>query len=76
MPRQSDLHYTFEHRADGHTLVLTDRVGGLGTIDTHTDCPVIYQPMADGDAMEPALNRFPYIEQGMTLEGLENGEPV
>ncbi|MGA9700877.1 type VI secretion system tip protein TssI/VgrG, partial [Pseudomonas sp.] len=48
------------------TLVLTDRVGGLGTIGTHTDCPVIYQPMSGGDALEPALNRFHYTEQVRT----------
>ncbi|SCZ39184.1 MULTISPECIES: type VI secretion system Vgr family protein [Pseudomonas] len=63
---EEGLLYTFEHRADGHTLVLTDRVGGLGTIGTHTDCPVIYQPMAGGDASEPALNRFHYTEQVRT----------
>ena len=55
---EEGLLYTFEHRTDGHTLVLTDRVGGLGTIGTHTDCPVIYQPMSGGDFKEPALNRF------------------
>lgn len=49
------LFYTFEHRTDGHTLVLTDRVGGLDTIGTHTNCPVIYQPMSGGDSKEPAL---------------------
>ncbi|UVH53213.1 type VI secretion system tip protein TssI/VgrG [Pseudomonas sp. CBSPBW29] len=63
---EEGLLYTFEHRADGHTLWLTDRVGGLGTIGTHTDCPVIYQPMSGGDAMEPALNRFHYTEQVRT----------
>lgn len=63
---EEGLLYTFEHRADGHTLVLTDRVGGLGTIGTHTDCPVIYQPMSGGDATEPALNRFHYTEQVRT----------
>ncbi|WP_455884010.1 type VI secretion system Vgr family protein [Pseudomonas protegens] len=63
---EEGLLYTFEHRADGHTLVLTDRVGGLGTIGTHTDCPVIYQPMSGGDALEPALNRFHYTEQVRT----------
>ena len=63
---EEGLLYTFEHRADGHTLVLTDRVGGLGTIGTHTDCPVIYQPMSGGDSMEPALNRFHYTEQVRT----------
>ncbi|CAI8798214.1 type VI secretion system secreted protein VgrG [Pseudomonas sp. IT-P2] len=63
---EEGLLYTFEHRADGHTLVLTDRVGGLGTIGTHTDCPVVYQPMAGGDATEPALNRFHYTEQVRT----------
>lgn len=63
---EEGLLYTFEHRADGHTLILTDRVGGLGTIGTHTDCPVIYQPMAGGDATEPALNRFHYTEQVRT----------
>nr|WP_241188900.1 type VI secretion system tip protein TssI/VgrG [Pseudomonas orientalis] len=63
---EEGLLYTFEHRADGHTLILTDRVGGLGTIGTHTDCPVIYQPMAGGDATEPALTRFHYTEQVRT----------
>ncbi|WLG93451.1 type VI secretion system Vgr family protein [Pseudomonas sp. FP198] len=63
---EEGLLYTFEHGADGHTLILTDRVGGLGTIGTHTDCPVIYQPMAGGDFMEPALNRFHYTEQVRT----------
>ena len=63
---EEGLLYTFEHRADGHTLWLTDRVGGLGTIGTHTDCPVVYQPMSGGDAMEPALNRFHYTEQVRT----------
>ncbi|KRP74081.1 type VI secretion protein VgrG [Pseudomonas paralactis] len=60
---EEGLLYTFEHRDDGHTLVLTDRVGGLGTIGTHKHCPVIYQPMAGGDATEPALTRFHYTEQ-------------
>ncbi len=41
-------------------LILTDRVGGLGTIGTHIDCPVIYQPMSGGDGLEPALTRFHY----------------
>ena len=63
---EEGLLYTFEHRADGHTLVLTDRVGGLGTIGTHTDYAVIYQPMAGGDSMKPALNRFHYTEQVRT----------
>jgi type VI secretion system secreted protein VgrG len=63
---EEGLLYTFEHRADGHTLWLTDRVGGLGTIGTHTDCPVIYQPMSGGDALEPALTRFHYTEQVRT----------
>lgn len=63
---EEGLLYTFEHRADGHTLVLTDRVGGLGTIGTHTDCPVFYQPMGGGDSKEPALNRFHYTEQVRT----------
>ncbi|CAI8779618.1 Type VI secretion system spike protein VgrG2a [Pseudomonas sp. IT-196MI5] len=68
---EEGLLYTFEHRADGHTLVLTDRVGGLGTIGTHTDCPVLYQPMAGGDSMEPALNRFHYTEQVRTARQVQ-----
>ncbi len=52
---EEGLLYTFEHRADG-----------LGTIGTHTDCPVIYQPMAGGNATEPALNRFHSTEQVRT----------
>jgi type VI secretion system secreted protein VgrG len=68
---EEGLLYTFEHRADGHTLVLTDRVGGLGTIGTHTDCPVIYQPMGGGDATEPALTRFHYTEQVRTARQVQ-----
>nr|WP_244972662.1 contractile injection system protein, VgrG/Pvc8 family [Pseudomonas salomonii] len=68
---EEGLLYTFEHRADGHTLVLTDRVGGLGTIGTHTDCPVIYQPMGGGDSMEPALTRFHYTEQVRTARQVQ-----
>ena len=60
---EEGLLYRFEHRTDGHTLLLTDRVGGLGTIGTHQHCPVIYQPMAGGDSPEPALQRFHYTEQ-------------
>ncbi|MCF9010985.1 type VI secretion system tip protein TssI/VgrG, partial [Pseudomonas carnis] len=68
---EEGLLYTFEHRADGHTLVLTDRVGGLGTIGTHTDCPVIYQAMGGGDATEPALTRFHYTEQVRTARQVQ-----
>ncbi|WP_047712635.1 type VI secretion system Vgr family protein [Pseudomonas lactis] len=68
---EEGLLYTFEHRADGHTLVLTDRVGGLGTIGTHKHCPVIYQPMAGGDATEPALTRFHYTEQVRTARQVQ-----
>jgi len=68
---EEGLLYTFEHRTDGHTLVLTDRVGGLGTIGTHKDCPVIYQPMGGGDATEPALTRFHYTEQVRTARQVQ-----
>ncbi|WP_448695318.1 type VI secretion system Vgr family protein [Pseudomonas moraviensis] len=68
---EEGLLYTFEHRTDGHTLVLTDRVGGLGTIGTHKDCPVLYQPMAGGDCMEPALTRFHYTEQVRTARQVQ-----
>ena len=47
------------------------RVGGLGTIGTHTDCPVIYQPMGGGDSKEPALNRFHYTEQVRTARQVQ-----
>jgi len=43
-----------------------NRVGGLGRIGTHTDCPVIYQPMTGGDATVPALHRFHYTKQVCT----------
>ncbi|QXH76899.1 type VI secretion system Vgr family protein [Pseudomonas salmasensis] len=68
---EEGLLYTFEHRDDGHTLVLTDRVGSLGTIGTHKHCPVIYQPMAGGDATEPALTRFHYTEQVRTARQVQ-----
>ncbi|MEG0860158.1 MAG: type VI secretion system tip protein TssI/VgrG [Pseudomonas sp.] len=60
---EEGLLYRFEHRSDGHTLILTDRVGSLGTIGSHEHCPVLYQPMAGGDSAEPALHRFHYTEQ-------------
>lgn len=60
---EEGLLYRFEHRADGHTLILTDRVGGLGTIGSHEHCPVRYHPMPGGDSAEPALHRFHYTEQ-------------
>ncbi|MGO3031184.1 type VI secretion system Vgr family protein [Pseudomonas helleri] len=63
---EEGLLYTFEHRTDGHTLILTDRVGGLGTIGTRKHCPVLYQPMGGGDSAEPALHRFSYTEQVRT----------
>ncbi|MEX5591761.1 type VI secretion system Vgr family protein [Pseudomonas orientalis] len=68
---EEGLLYTFEHRADGHTFVLTDRVGGLGTIGTRKHCPVIYQPMAGGDATEPVLTRFHYTEQVRTARQVQ-----
>ena len=68
---EEGLLYTFEHRTDGHTLILTDRVGGLGTIGTHKDCPVLYQPMAGGDSIEPALTRFHYTEQVRTARQVQ-----
>ncbi|MDQ0980874.1 type VI secretion system Vgr family protein [Pseudomonas synxantha] len=68
---EEGLLYSFEHRADGHTLILTDRVGGLGTIGTHKHCPVIYQPMGGGAATEPALTRFHYTEQVRTARQVQ-----
>ncbi|MEL1086704.1 type VI secretion system Vgr family protein [Pseudomonas sp. OB66] len=68
---EEGLLYTFEHRTDGHTLILTDRVGGLGSIGTHKDCPVLYQPMAGGDSIEPALTRFHYTEQVRTARQVQ-----
>ncbi|VVO10902.1 type VI secretion system Vgr family protein [Pseudomonas fluorescens] len=68
---EEGLLYTFEHRADGHTLFLTDRVGGLGTIGTHEHCPVLYQPMGGGDSPEPALHRFHYTEQVRTARQVQ-----
>ena len=68
---EEGLLYRFEHRTDGHTLLLTDRVGGLGTIGTHQHCPVIYQPMAGGDSPEPALQRFHYTEQVRTARQVQ-----
>ncbi|POA16717.1 type VI secretion system tip protein VgrG, partial [Pseudomonas sp. FW300-N1A1] len=60
---EEGLLYCFEHRADGHRLILTDRVGGLGSIGSDEDCDVRYQPMGGGDSPEPALQRFHYTEQ-------------
>ncbi|CAJ0569353.1 unnamed protein product, partial [Mesorhabditis spiculigera] len=63
--------YTFEHRSDGHTLVLTDQIDGLGTIGTHAACGVLYQPAGGGDSPEPALHRFHYTEQVRTARQVQ-----
>ncbi|MFC3941238.1 type VI secretion system tip protein VgrG [Pseudomonas gingeri NCPPB 3146 = LMG 5327] len=68
---EEGLLYTFEHRRDGHGLIFTDDVGGLGTIGTHEDCPVLYQSIAGGDSMEPALHRFQYTEQVRTARQVQ-----
>ncbi|CAJ0557395.1 unnamed protein product, partial [Mesorhabditis spiculigera] len=63
--------YAFEHRNDGHTLILTDQIDGLGTIGTHEECAVPYQPAGGGDSPEPALHRFNYTEQVRTARQVQ-----
>lgn len=65
---EEGLLYTFEHRADGHRMIHTDRVQGLGTINQNpagSTC-VLYKTAAGGEAAEPALHRFHYTEQVRT----------
>lgn len=68
---EEGLIYTFEHRPDGHTLVLTDRIGELGTLMPGSACSVLYQPMGGGDSPQPALHRFSYTEQVRTARQVQ-----
>ncbi|QXI30589.1 type VI secretion system Vgr family protein [Pseudomonas vanderleydeniana] len=65
---EEGLLYTFEHRRDGHLLFITDDVTGVGAIEGGS---VNYQPMAGGDAHEPALRRFHYSEQVRTARQVQ-----
>ncbi|MEC4025647.1 type VI secretion system tip protein TssI/VgrG, partial [Pseudomonas fulva] len=60
---EEGFYYAFEHRADGHRLVFSDRLYSHGAIDGE---PVTYNPKAGGDAPRPALHRFVYAEQVRT----------
>ena len=68
---EEGLLYTFEHRADGHRLIVTDRVSAIGTIEPKDACNVLYQAMAGGDQPEPALHRFHYTEQVRTARQVQ-----
>ncbi|WP_324832180.1 type VI secretion system Vgr family protein [Pseudomonas saxonica] len=68
---EEGLIYTFEHRPDGHTLILTDRIGELGTLMPASECSVLYQPMGGGDSPQPALHRFSYTEQVRTARQVQ-----
>ena len=68
---EEGLLYTFEHRVDGHRLIITDRVSAIGTIDPKDACSVLYQAMAGGDQPEPALHRFHYTEQVRTARQVQ-----
>ena len=68
---EEGLLYTFEHRVDGHRLIITDRVSAIGTIEPKDACSVLYQAMAGGDQPEPALHRFHYTEQVRTARQVQ-----
>ena len=68
---EEGLLYTFEHRADGHRLIVTDRVSAIGTIEPKDACNVLYQAMGGGDQPEPALHRFHYTEQVRTARQVQ-----
>ncbi|MFG0685246.1 type VI secretion system Vgr family protein [Pseudomonas sp. WSY_20] len=60
---EEGFYYAFEHRADGHRLIVSDRLYSHGTLDGE---PVTYNPNAGGDQPAPALHRFAYAEQVRT----------
>ena len=60
---EEGLAYTFAHRADGHTLMYTDRVQSLGSL---AGAPVHYHAPSGGDQAEPGLWRFAYTERVQT----------
>ncbi|VVN92547.1 type VI secretion system Vgr family protein [Pseudomonas fluorescens] len=65
---EEGLLYTFEHRADGHRLIHTDRVQGLGSLPPNLagSTTVRYHAAGGGDSAEPALQRFRYTEHVRT----------
>ncbi|MBF8720370.1 type VI secretion system Vgr family protein [Pseudomonas guariconensis] len=71
--------YRFEHTAEAHKLIITDRLLALGMIEHDLDrrqddgtaaddipITVQYHPNSGGDQPEPALRRFRYHEQVRT----------
>ena len=70
---EEGLLYTFEHRADGHRLIHTDRVQGLGGIVKNPEgtTTVRYQAAGGGDAGGPVLRRFRYTEQVRTARQVQ-----
>ncbi len=68
---EEGLLYTFQHRPDGHRLIHTDRVQGMGTIGSDETCTVLYQATGGGDQPGPALHRFHYTEQVRTARQVQ-----
>ncbi|NIX94312.1 type VI secretion system tip protein VgrG [Pseudomonas fulva] len=60
---EEGFYYAFGHRADGHRLIVSDRLYSHCAIDGD---PVTYNPSAGGDQPAPALRRFTYTEQVRT----------
>ena len=65
---EEGIAYAFAHRADGHTLIHTDRVQSLGRI---AGDPVQYNPQPGGDPAAPCLRKFAYTEQVQTARQVQ-----
>ncbi|WP_199101240.1 contractile injection system protein, VgrG/Pvc8 family, partial [Dyella sp. ASV21] len=62
---ESGLYYAFAHSAQGHRLILGDRLYVHGAIEGG---PVTYVPARGGDQAMPCLWRFQYTEQVRTAQ--------
>jgi len=61
--REEGFFFAFQHSADGHRLIHSDRLFIHGRLEGE---PVIYNPAAGGDQPQPALRRFQYAENVRT----------
>lgn len=66
--REEGFLYAFQHRADGHRLIHSDR---LFILERLTGEPVLYNPTPGGDQPQPSLHTFAYTENVRTARQVQ-----
>ncbi|RRA04265.1 type VI secretion system Vgr family protein [Burkholderia cepacia] len=66
--REEGFLYAFQHRADGHRLIHSDR---LFILERLTGEPVLYNPTPGGDQAQPSLHTFAYTENVRTARQVQ-----